>query len=151
MKRFPSITIVEDYAHHPTEIKATLEALRGMADGRRIVGVFQPHRYSRTQLLAERFGDCFENLDLLIMTDIYAASETPIPEVNSELILREVRRVEKEKKPLYFPKQEIVPHLLEILRPKDILIVMGAGDVNEVARELTRHCLEGTLPWINKP
>ena len=150
MKRFPSLTIVEDYAHHPTEIKATLEALRGMANGRRIVGVFQPHRYSRTQLLAEHFGDCFENLDLLIVTDIYAASEAPIPGVNSELILREVRRTEKDKQSLYFPKQEIVPRLLEILRPKDILIVMGAGDVNEVVRELTQLCLEGTLPWINK-
>ena len=150
MNQFPSLTIVEDYAHHPTEIEATLEALRGMSNGRRIVGVFQPHRYTRTQLLAQRFGSCFRRVDFLIVTDIYAASESPIPGVDAELILKEVRRAETLKKPLYLPKKEILPRLLEILKPKDVVIMMGAGDVNEVARELTRLCAQGVLSWINK-
>ena len=150
MSQFPGLTIIEDYAHHPTEIEATLEALRGMADGRRIVGVFQPHRYTRTQLLAERFGSCFGMVDFLIITDIYAASEPPIPGVDAELILKEVRRAENLKEPLYLPKKEILPRLLQILKPEDVLIVMGAGDVNEVARELVQLCSQGVLPWISR-
>ncbi len=150
MNHFPALTIIEDYAHHPAEIEATLEALRGMADGRRIVGVFQPHRYTRTQLLAKRFGSCFRRLDYLIVTDIYAASEPPIPGVDAGVIVREVKRAEREKELLYLPKKEILPRLLHILKPKDILIVMGAGDVFEIARELAQGCAKGILPWINK-
>lgn len=147
--RLPSLTIVEDYAHHPTEIKATLEALKGMAQGRRIVGVFQPHRYSRTQLLAKCFGDCFQEADFLIITDIYPANEAPLPGVDAELILREVRAFEKNKEVLYLRKEEIIPHLFQILRPDDILIVMGAGDVNDIAKEMAHLCLEGALSWIH--
>ncbi|MBI4435971.1 MAG: UDP-N-acetylmuramate--L-alanine ligase [Candidatus Omnitrophica bacterium] len=151
MKQFPALTIVEDYAHHPAEIEATLEALRGMGNGRRIVSVFQPHRYTRTRLLAERFGSCFQNADLLIVTEIYAASEAPIPGVDAETILGEVRRAGKNKELLFVPKKEIISRLLEILRPKDILVVMGAGDVGEVAREMSRLCSQGTLSWIHRP
>lgn len=148
IRKFASLTIVEDYAHHPTEIEATLEALRGMADGRRIVGVFQPHRYTRTQLLAEAFGNCFEALDVLILTDIYAASEEPIPGIDGETILKTVQKKGKNKHLFFLPQEEILPHLLEFLRPDDILIVMGAGDINEIAKELARLCSEGAFSWI---
>lgn len=150
MRHFAGLTVVEDYAHHPTEVKATLEALRGFANGRRIVGVFQPHRYTRTQLLAKAFGGCFRDADLLIVTDIYGASEPPIPGVDAELILKEVRRVEKDKPLFYFPKSEIIPPLLGLLRPNDILIIMGAGDINEVACEVIRLCDQGAFSWTGR-
>ncbi|MFH1857903.1 MAG: UDP-N-acetylmuramate--L-alanine ligase [Candidatus Omnitrophota bacterium] len=151
VREFPSLTIVEDYAHHPTEIKATLAAVRDLVNGRRVVGVFQPHRYSRTQLLAKEFGRCFGDLNILLMTEIYASSEEPIPDVDAETLLREVRQVEKGKEVRFVPKQKILSHLSGLLRPEDVLVVLGAGDINEVARELAVQCSQGHLPWMNKP
>ena len=145
---FPALTIIEDYAHHPAEIEATLEALRGSVDGRRIVGGFQPHRYTRTKLLSHRFGNCFQKIDFLIITDIYAASEAPIPGISAETLLEEVRRVGCNKELLFLPKKDIATRLLDILRPKDILLVMGAGDVTEVTEEMSVLCRQGDLPWI---
>ena len=128
------ILIVDDYAHHPTEIKATLAAAREYK--RRIVAVFQPHRYTRTRDLREAFVGAFDLADYLILTDIYAASEKPIEGVSSEALYRELvkRRNHIE---LIHDKQEIAERLLGIVSAGDLVITLGAGDVNKVGEELS--------------
>ena len=121
------VTLYDDYAHHPAEIAATLESARMLAP-RRLVGIFQPHRYTRTQLLHREFGSVFGRLDLLLIAPIYAASERPIDGVTSELIAREVqaRGVPVE----LLPDLAAVPdRLAGELAPGDTLITIGAGDV----------------------
>lgn len=129
------IMIVDDYAHHPTEIEATLKAAR---DGwnKRIVVVFQPHLYSRTRDFAEQFGKAFFNCDILVVTDIYAAREEPMPGVSGELVSQAAKRY-GHKQVHYKPKsEEILPFLLDTLKPGDMLITMGAGDIYQKAEQL---------------
>ena len=129
------VTVIDDYAHHPTEIAATLKAARLAWNGdRRIISVFQPHRYTRTFYLAEQFGTAFNDADLVILTDIYSAGETPIPGVDGKMM---VDQVERHKEVLYLPRKERIPeYLLKIVKPNDVVITMGAGDINTVGREL---------------
>ena len=129
------VTVIDDYAHHPTEIAATLKAARLSWNGdRRIISVFQPHRYTRTFYLAEQFGTAFNDADLVILTDIYSAGETPIPGVDGKMM---VDQVERHKEVLYLPRKERIPeYLLKIVKPNDVVITMGAGDINTVGREL---------------
>jgi len=130
------IMVIDDYAHHPTEIKATLKGARLAFEGsnKRIVALFQPHRYSRTSHLALQFGGAFEDADLVFLTDIYSAGETPIPGIDGKTIANEVQ---KYKKTLYFPRKEnIAEQILKVIRPNDVLLVMGAGDINNVGREI---------------
>jgi len=147
IQEFPGLTIVEDYAHHPTEIKTTLDALEAMGKNRRLIGVFQPHRYSRTKLLKKAFKNVFQKLDTLLLTEIYSAGETPIPGIKSEILLEEIEKNGKDQVISYTPKRELVAHLVEILRPRDILIVMGAGDINSIIEELIDQPSE-KIPWI---
>jgi UDP-N-acetylmuramate--alanine ligase len=129
------VTVIDDYAHHPTEIAATLKAARLSWNGdRRIISVFQPHRFTRTFYLAEQFGTAFNDADLVILTDIYSAGETPIPGVDGKMM---VDQVERHKEVLYLPRKERIPeYLLKIVKPNDVVITMGAGDINTVGREL---------------
>jgi UDP-N-acetylmuramate--alanine ligase len=129
------VTVIDDYAHHPTEIKATLQAARRAWDSeRRIIAIFQPHRYSRTFHLAHQFKDAFADADVVILTDIYSAGETPIPNVDGKMILTEV---EKTKKAIYIPRKEnIAEQLVKMLKPQDAVIIMGAGDINTIGKEL---------------
>lgn len=131
------VLIFDDYAHHPTEIKATLEALRSFRH-KRILTVFQPHRYTRTKSLIEDFGSCFRGTDNLIVTDIYPASESPIEGVTAENICRKAREA-KVKKVLFLPKEEIVEHLLRETRPGDLIAIMGAGDIEKIADALAEE------------
>lgn len=128
------VMVVDDYAHHPTEIMATLQAARTWKN-RRIVGVFQPHRYSRTKFLKKEFGRCFADADHLIITDIYAASETPIDGVGARAIYEEVKH-NGHKSVCFLPKEKIKEHLLSILRDGDVLMMLGAGDITKLADEL---------------
>lgn len=127
------ILIIEDYAHHPTEIKMTLNAFKVWQ--RRIVAIFQPHRYSRTKYLLNEFGKCFADSDHLIITDIYAAGEKPIPGVSARSIYQEVKE-NNHKSACYLKKDQILDHLLDILKPGDIVAVMGAGDIGKISDEL---------------
>ncbi len=128
------ITVIDDYAHHPTEIRATVSALRERYHGRR-VGVFQPHRYSRTHSLCREFSTAFRELDLLVLTDIYGAGELPKKDVNGEVLFRETRRNHREV--VYVPRLEEIPdYLIDVLREGDVLITMGAGNVWRVGEEL---------------
>ena len=133
------ILILDDYAHHPTEIKATLSALRSSWQDRRIIAVFQPHRYSRTKLLAEKFGKAFFDADCVIINDIYSANESPIFGISGETIFKEVKK-SNHRKVKYLPyKEDILSYLSEIVRPGDIIITMGAGDIWTVGQELAEQ------------
>ncbi len=131
------VLIYDDYGHHPTEILATLKAARqSWASVKRIICVFQPHRYSRTMHLKEEFGKAFPSADLVITTDIYAAGEAPIAGISGETIFDEVKK-NKGDNVLYIPKkQDISNYLIENAREGDLVITMGAGDINVIGKEL---------------
>lgn len=131
------IMIVEDYAHHPREITATIAACRNWP-GRRLVGIFQPHRYTRTKFLKEEFGRCFLELDELILTDIYSASELPLEGVTTKIIYDEALK-NGQKKAQLLKKEKIVPYLLNTLRGNEIVLVLGAGDIGELSSELVKE------------
>lgn len=128
------ILIIDDYAHHPTEIKATLKACSGF-NKNRTIAVFQPHRYTRTKFLYKEFATSFTDADMLILTDIYPASEQPIYGITSKCIYDEIVKLRK-KNVTYLPKENICQHLLKIVRKDDLVIIMGAGDIYHLADEL---------------
>ena len=137
----PHFTIVDDYGHHPTEIAATLATARQYASGQgrsRVVCVFQPHRYTRTQLLRKEFGQAFGQADAVFVLDVYAASEPPIPGISGQTIVDEVRTVEGDRLKLtYTPRRETVHQIVgNFLRPGDLLITLGAGNVHEIGTSL---------------
>ncbi len=133
------LMIIDDYGHHPSEIKATLEAIRKGWPKHRIIAVFQPHRYSRTKLLLEQFGTSFTDSDIVIINDIYPANEKPIADISSELVYQRVKKNKKENV-YYLPgKKETVPFLLDLITHGDIVITIGAGDVWKVGKELARE------------
>lgn len=127
------IMLVEDYAHHPTEIKAVLRAC-GPLKKNRIV-VFQPHRYSRTKDLFEEFINCFKLAEHLILTDIYAASEKAIRGISTKRLYREMKR-NGMKNVEYMKKDAISRHLKDIAGKDDIVLILGAGDINDIIKEL---------------
>jgi len=124
------VDFVDDYAHHPTEIKATLEAARGLFPGRRLVTLFQPHRYSRTSLLYKEFGRAFGGADRVYVAPVYAAGEKPLPGVDSGLILRQLAKNGA-------PASAFggVLETLKELRPGDVFLTLGAGDVWKLGEE----------------
>jgi len=135
------IMIFEDYAHHPTEITATLEAAK-KGWSRRTVAVFQPHRYSRLSYLMKDFATSFNQADVLILTDIYAAGEKPIQGVTGKVLYEEIRQFGH--KCIYFESDlEKIPALVSrIAKPKDIILVMGAGSIGRSIPEIINR-LEG--------
>ena len=123
------IVIIDDYAHHPTEIRATLKAME--SSGRRIVAVFQPHRFTRTRDLKDQFGKCFDIADHLVVTDIYSADEKPIEGV-SAIDICESAKSYGHKDAHFVPKGDIIKHLIDIVKPGDALFLLGAGDIGEM-------------------
>lgn len=129
------ITVVDDYGHHPTEIIATLGAARQVWAGRRIIVIFQPHRYTRTKALFNEFLDAFHDADVLIITDIYAASEDAIEGVSAESLGQGIRsRGHKDVKYVAL-FDDIVSHLGRIAGPGDVIITVGAGTVWKIGEE----------------
>lgn len=130
------ITIVDDYGHHPTEIAATLDALRQAYAGRRIVLVFQPHRYSRTRDLMDDFSRVLSEADTLLVTEVYAAGEAPIEGADARAMCRAVRGRGKVE-PVFVPQVEkVADSLAGLLRAGDVIAMMGAGSISGVAHEL---------------
>jgi len=127
--------VLDDYAHHPTEIKATILAIKNL-NPKRIIAIFQPHRYSRTKLLFHEFANSFNLVDLLIITDIYPAGESPLEGITSNCIYDEIRKNNPDKKVYFLPKEKIIPFVLKIIEPKDLIITLGAGDITKTANEL---------------
>ena len=132
------ITVIDDYAHHPAEIRATLSALSERYPGRK-VGVFQPHRYTRTKAFAKKFAMALEGLDVLILTDIYSASEDPIDGIDGTTILRHVSNDGLVTE--YVPDvNEVADYLVaRVLKPGDVLITLGAGTVTSVGDEVLKR------------
>jgi UDP-N-acetylmuramate--alanine ligase len=129
------ITVIDDYGHHPAEIKATLEAARGCKFNRLLV-LFQPHRYSRTQHLWEEFTRAFNQADLLVLTDIYAASEAPIPGVSSEALAAAIREAGHKNVQYVRSMQDSIGFLLKNAKPGDAILTVGAGSVSRASNEL---------------
>ncbi|MCK4654496.1 MAG: UDP-N-acetylmuramate--L-alanine ligase, partial [Candidatus Cloacimonetes bacterium] len=122
------VIVYDDYAHHPTEIEATLKGVKDSVNNR-IVAVFQPHLYSRTQDFFEEFGRSFFQSDVLIVTPIYPAREKPIPGVTGELISNAA--IQSEHKNVHYvdSNDKIIQKIQEVTKPGDILITMGAGTI----------------------
>lgn len=122
------IRIIDDYGHHPTEISVTLDAARRYADNGRVLVIFQPHRYSRTQAFLHQFASSLDKADDVTLLEIYAASEQPIPGVSAELI------AEKMEHGRFVPNFiEASDRIIEIAQPGDVILTLGAGDVNSLA------------------
>ena len=123
---------MDDYGHHPTEIAATLAAAKDL-DFDRIVCVFQPHRYSRTQSLADQFATAFDDADVLVVTEVFSAGETPIPGVTGKTVSSKVQEAGSVGDVCFIAKRkDLVQHLVETCRPGDLLITQGAGDVTAI-------------------
>lgn len=130
------VTIVDDYAHHPTEIRATLETARA-AGWKRIIGTFQPHLYSRTRYLHDEFGQVLGLCDLAVVTDVFGAREEPEPGISGKLIVDSVLKWQPGANVAYIPRtRDIVPLLLRELRPGDLVLTLGAGDIFKVGEDL---------------
>lgn len=138
------ITFIDDYAHHPTEIKVTLQAIKEAIQERRLVVVFQAHRYSRTKDCLGMYKNIFDAADELIITDIYSAGEAPISAISHETILAEV--TQHSSILVQYVSRPALSHMLtKFLQPHDVVVTLGAGDVTKVGTE-TLSCLEKETP-----
>ncbi len=136
------VMVVSDYGHHPTEIRATLAAARE-GFGRRLVVLFQPHRYTRTRDLFGEFLDAFDAADVLVLTDIYGAGEDPVDGLNGEVLYWALKR-RGHLEVAYVPQRDDVAAAVKpMLRVGDLVVVLGAGNIHQVAEELV-HGLVGT-------
>jgi UDP-N-acetylmuramate--alanine ligase len=128
-------TLIDDYGHHPAEIRATLEAARGCRYERLLV-LFQPHRYTRSQHLWDDFCLAFNQADVLVMTDIYAANEAPIPGISGEALADAIRAAGHKQVIFRSSMQEGIEYLLHEARPGDAVLTIGAGNVGRALGEL---------------
>jgi len=129
------VVVIDDYAHHPTEIAATLAAARTSFPGWRVVAAFQPHLYSRTRDFAREFGEVLATADAVFLADIYAAREQPMPGVTSELVANAIRQARGEVT-WQGPRDALADALAREVRPHDLVLTMGAGDITRTGPEL---------------
>jgi UDP-N-acetylmuramate--alanine ligase len=130
------VTVVDDYGHHPTEIKATLSAARIAAPNRRIVVLFQPHRYTRTNDLMDEFASAFNNADVLFVTDIYAASEAPIEGVTAEILTKRIKSYGHKNAEFIGAVENAPALMIDTVREGDLVITLGAGSVSRASDQL---------------
>lgn len=133
--RVKNVWVVDDYAHHPTEIAATLKAAHE-TNPNKIICVFQPHRYSRTKLLLKEFGTAFSDADSLVLTDIYSAGEEEIEGISGESILKEVLNATNQEVSYIPDREKLAEFLIDRAEPGDLVITMGAGDIYKTGNEL---------------
>ncbi len=134
------IAVFDDYAHHPTEIKVTISAFKKAYPERRLVVVFQPHRYTRTKALFGDFSKVFDQVDVLLVTEIYPAAEIPLPGVSGEALYQALKTRRKRLPTYYAPERALVlARLLEITRPGDLVVTMGAGDIYRLGEEFLKE------------
>lgn len=137
------VTIVDDYAHHPTEVRATIQAAREL-DFDRIWVLFQPHRYSRTAALSRDFATAFDTADRVVLMDVYSAGEVPIPGVSGKTIVDAVLGHAPRSRVAWLPHSaDVIPFLAAETSSGDLVMTMGAGDVTQIGPELVR-ALEGS-------
>jgi UDP-N-acetylmuramate--alanine ligase len=132
------VRVVDDYAHHPTELSATLAAARStMPRHGRVIAVFQPHRYSRTRALYREFGASFSSADAVLVTEVYGAGEMPQPGVNGKLIVDAICETRGHPEVYYIPQQDAIPAVLQnVSRRGDLVLTLGAGDISKAGEEL---------------
>jgi UDP-N-acetylmuramate--alanine ligase len=138
---YKGITLIDDYAHHPSEILCTLKAARFRLENyqaSRLVAIFQPHRYTRTAAFLEEFATCFQDADLVVLTDIYSAGETNLEEITGEMVVNAVKQYHSQV--YYHPSlSTLKEYLLDILQPGDLTLFLGAGNLNQVIPELLKE------------
>jgi UDP-N-acetylmuramate--alanine ligase len=132
------VLLLDDYGHHPTEISNTLWAIKQAIQGRRLVVVFQPHRYTRTQNLFQELSQAFEVADFLYVTDIYSAHEQPIAGIDAHALLENIKKVSTIPC-AYLAKQKLCEELTRALQPHDVLITIGAGDITRLHADLIKE------------
>ncbi|CAN5726243.1 UDP-N-acetylmuramate--L-alanine ligase [soil metagenome] len=132
------VRIVDDYAHHPTELSSTLQAAKDTSGGR-VIAVFQPHRYSRTKKFHREFGEAFKAADAVLITDVYGAGEMPQPGVNGKLIVDAICETRGHPDVYYVPEKLDIPRVLNLISgSEDTVLTMGAGDISNVGDELLK-------------
>jgi UDP-N-acetylmuramate--alanine ligase len=131
------ITIVDDYGHHPTEIKATLEAAR-LRGARRVRAIFQPHRYTRTKFLMDEFAQCFEECDRVYILDIYPASEAPIPGITAQRLVERMGELGFKRSRYAASESAVIDEILSDIHPGDMVLTIGAGSVWKIAEALAK-------------
>lgn len=131
------IWVVDDYGHHPTEVKATLRAARASTSGR-VICLFQPHRFTRTKFLAEEFGGAFRDADEVLLAEVYSAGEEPIPGVSAQLIADAIHRTEGREVRVIPDRDSMVREALNLARPGDLILTMGAGDIYKTGLALVQ-------------
>lgn len=137
------IAIVDDYAHHPTEVKAVMEMAR-LTGAARVVVVFQPHRYSRTRMLAGDFASALAEADSIVVADVYSAGEDPEPGITGKLIADGITERAPSKSVIYIESRaELARGVLEVIEPGDLVITMGAGDITRCGREILELLRKG--------
>ena len=136
---FDGVTVIDDYCHHPTEIRATLSAAR-LRNPARLWGIFQPHRYTRTAHLMDEFAGCFAGCDRLSVLDIYPASESPIPGITAESLVERIRAEKGGIKSAHHAPDtgSLIEQIVQEAQPGDVILTMGAGSVTNLAGELVR-------------
>lgn len=135
------VTVVDDYGHHPTEIKAVIDAAR-VANAGRLIVVFQPHRYTRTKLLASEFGNALAGADYVVLTDVYAAGEQPLAGATSDAIAEALRSSSAVPVRIVDELSEVIPTVIALVRPGDMVITLGAGSIGAVGPKLIRALTE---------
>lgn len=139
------VMLVDDYGHHPTEVDATIKAARAGWPDKRLVMLFQPHRYTRTRDLYEDFATVLNQVDILLLTDVYAAGEAPIPGADSRSLCRTIRQRGK-LDPIWVSDVENISSILAgVLTDNDLVLVQGAGNIGKIARRLAETKLQPSL------
>ena len=152
LKRFPgvqrrfevivdsdSFILVDDYGHHPVEIKAALKTAKEVWPERRLIVIFQPHRYSRTHLLMEQFWSAFDDADSLVVTKIYPAGEDPIEGIHAHQIAEGAKHFGHKNVNYIETKNEVISHILRMVQPGDVVMTLGAGDIGELSVDLSAN------------
>ncbi|MFT5395796.1 MAG: UDP-N-acetylmuramate--alanine ligase, partial [Gammaproteobacteria bacterium] len=135
-----NITFIDDYAHHPTEIEATFAAIRGGWSTRRLVVVYQPHRYTRMRDLFEDFSRVLSQADSLLILDVYAAGEEPIAGADSRSLCRAIR-LRGQAEPIFIEdKDKVLDVLTSVVKENDLLLTLGAGDIGSISKQLYQDC-----------
>ncbi|MBJ7449131.1 MAG: UDP-N-acetylmuramate--L-alanine ligase [Parachlamydiales bacterium] len=140
-----ALLVLDDYGHHPTEIEATLKAIKQHVGDKRLIVAFQPHRYTRTRDCQGQFNSVFNEADLVIITDLYTAGEAPIDGISHQTLMDEINHLN----PKYIPRSILAETLHDIARPHDVIVTMGAGDITKVGNELNAILQEKPLKkWV---
>ncbi len=138
IKRKEPFIVIDDYAHHPSEIKATIASAKEMFPEKKLIAVFQPHRYSRVKALFDEFTKSFSNADVILITEIYPAGEKQIEGITGENLANEVRKIAK--KPVYFAKylSDAESIIKELVDENFVVLIMGAGNITQLAENLSK-------------